>query len=186
MDPPLAPARDVVAPAPDPKAAHSAATAGDPARERNAQSHGPDHLGQPPYHAEHHRGQRQHHAERHLAKTHDLQQHPHERELTPSDSADQTSQLAASGRVADRAVHWHSARATQARSPGRCKTRFRKGVTPPLSPMADLIGCRGKPSHIIYLASYFVATMLAAAPISPSLSPSALGFQARHGRFSIR
>ena len=55
--------------------------------------------------------------------------------------------LATSGRVADRAVHWHSARATQARSPGRCKTRFRKGVTPPLSPTADLIGCRGKPSH---------------------------------------
>ena len=66
--------------------------------------------------------------------------------------------LAASGRVADRAVHWHSARATQARSPGRCKTRFRKGETPPLSPTADLIGCRGKPSNIIYLASYFVAT----------------------------
>ena len=68
-----------------------------------------------------------------------------------------TDILAASGRVADRAVHCHSARASQARSPG-WQTRFRKGETPPLSPTADLIGCRGKPSHIIYLASYFVAT----------------------------
>ena len=36
--------------------------------------------------------------------------------------------------------------------------RATKAEAPPLSPMSDLIGCRGKPSHTIYLASYFVAT----------------------------